>query len=275
MYSKWPEDRIMSTTSATKMLDVLREWFSVHGIPEHPVTDNGPQFTAEEFDIFTKRNDIKHVKSAPYHPASNGLAERFIQSLKQSLKASQHDDRSLIQRLSTYLLTYRTTAHATTGVPPCKLLLQRDLWTRLTLLQPDCGRSVLDKQSQQKVAHDRSPGTILEVLGPVLYTVETEEGKRWKRHTHQIKGWIAPVPGGPTGVDVETSVEVGTPPFPEILTAVRPPGVPSASSPPEPDEAARDISSSEDRATVPSDSGTVTARRYPLRGDRNPHPRYK
>ena len=52
------------------------------------MTDNGPQFTAEEFDIFTKRNGIKHVKSAPYHPASNGLAERFIQSLKQSLKAS-------------------------------------------------------------------------------------------------------------------------------------------------------------------------------------------
>ena len=105
--------------------------------------------------------------------------------------------------------------------------------------------------------------------------METEEGQRWKSHTDQLKGWIAPVPGGPTGVDVETSVEVGTPPFPEILTAVRPPGVPSASSPLEPDGAARDISSSEDCATVPSDSATVIARRYPLRGDRNPHLRYK
>jgi transposase InsO family protein len=35
------------------------------------------------------RNGIKHVKSASYDPASNGLAERFIQSLKQSFKASQ------------------------------------------------------------------------------------------------------------------------------------------------------------------------------------------
>jgi transposase InsO family protein len=102
-YSKWPEVKVMSTTSTTKTLDVLREWFSAHGIPEHIVTDNGPQFIAEEFEIFTKRNGIKHVKSAPYHPASNGLAERFIQSLKQSLKASQQDGRSLSQRISTYL----------------------------------------------------------------------------------------------------------------------------------------------------------------------------
>ena len=94
-YSKWPEVKIMSSTTVSKTLDVLREWFSTHGIPEHLVTDNGPQFIAEEFETFAKCNGIKHVKSAPYHPASNGLAERFVQSLKQSLKASQHDSRSL------------------------------------------------------------------------------------------------------------------------------------------------------------------------------------
>ena len=77
-YSKWPEVRIMSTTTVSRTLDVLREWFAAHGIPEHLVTDNEPQFVAEEFETFTKRNVIKHVKSAPYHPASNGLAEHFV-----------------------------------------------------------------------------------------------------------------------------------------------------------------------------------------------------
>lgn len=297
-YSKWPEVRVMSSTSAAKTLDVLREWFSAHGIPEHIVTDNGPQFTAEEFEVFTKRNGIKHVKSAPYHPASNGLAERFIQSLKQSLKASQHDGRSLIQRISTYLLTYRTTAHSTTGVPPCKLFLQRELRTRLTLLQPDCERSVLDKQSQQKMTHDRSsrlrawsvgdkvmarnlrpgpdwvPATIVDVLGPVSYMVETEEGQRWKRHSDQMKGWIAPALGNRTQVDVETGDETDTPPFPEISDPVRPPN--SDVTPPNPQEpvnedAARGTSPLEDRHAVPS----VPVRQYPLRDARNPHPRYK
>ena len=77
-YSKWPEVRVMSVTTASATLDVLREWFAVHGIPEQIVTDNGTQFTSETFEIFVKRNGIKHIKSAPYHPASNGLAERFI-----------------------------------------------------------------------------------------------------------------------------------------------------------------------------------------------------
>ena len=91
-------------------------------------------------------------------------------------------------------------AHATTGAPPCKLLMNRELRTRLDLLRPGCEKSVLDKQAVQKSSHDRRanvqefvvgdrvfarnlrpgpewvPSTILEVLGPVTYIVETDEG---------------------------------------------------------------------------------------------------
>ena len=144
--------KVLSTTTVSKMLNVLREWFAHHGIPEHIVIDNGPQFMAEDFEIFTECNGIK---SAPYHPASNGLAEHFIKSMKQSLKASEGDGRSLIQRLSCYLLNYRSTAHSTTGVPPCQLLVGRDLRTHLSLIQPSCEKTVVEKQSQQKSSHDR------------------------------------------------------------------------------------------------------------------------
>ena len=47
--------RVMSTTTASATVNVLREWFAVHGIPEQIVTDNGTQFTLE---IFVKRNGI-------------------------------------------------------------------------------------------------------------------------------------------------------------------------------------------------------------------------
>ena len=207
----------MSTTNVPATLDVLREWFCTHGIPEQIVTDNGSQFTAEAFKAFTQCNGIRHVRSAPYHPSSNGLAERFVQSLKASLRASLNDGRPLAQRLSSYLLTYRTTAHATTGVPPCQLLLNRELRTRFSLLQPSHERSVLDKQALQKSAHDRRaysrkwivgdrvmarslrpgpdcvPAVITEVLGPVTYVVETAEGLHWKRHADQLKDWLPPV----------------------------------------------------------------------------------
>ena len=100
---------MMSSTTVPVTLEVLRQWFSVHGIPEQVVTDNGSQFTADAFKVFMDRNGVRHIRSAPYHPASNGLAERFVQSLKQSLKATLNDGRSLTQRLSSFLLTYRTT----------------------------------------------------------------------------------------------------------------------------------------------------------------------
>ena len=35
------------------------------------------------FQRFMKSNGIKHVLSAPYHPATNGLAECFVQTMKQ------------------------------------------------------------------------------------------------------------------------------------------------------------------------------------------------
>ena len=61
-------------------------------------------------------------------------------------------------RLSSYLPTYRTTVHATTGVVPCELLCQRHLHTHLDLLQPDPEKSVLQRQSTQRMSHDGKSG---------------------------------------------------------------------------------------------------------------------
>ena len=47
------------------------------------VADNGPAFTSMEFAQFMQRNGIWHVTTAPYHPVSNGLAERAIQAVKR------------------------------------------------------------------------------------------------------------------------------------------------------------------------------------------------
>ena len=77
-HSKWPEIYPMSTTSVSKTLDVLRQIFSSYGLPEQIVSDNGSQFTSEEFAEFTTKNGIKHIKTAPYHPSSNGAVERLV-----------------------------------------------------------------------------------------------------------------------------------------------------------------------------------------------------
>ena len=75
-YSKWPEVIPMQSTTSVCTIKVLMQIFATHGLPERIVTDNGPQFCSQEFKEFLEVNGIQHTFSAPYHPATNGEAER-------------------------------------------------------------------------------------------------------------------------------------------------------------------------------------------------------
>ena len=48
--------------------------------------DNGPCFSSREFHDFLKNNCAVHMRSAPYHPFSNGMAERTVQTVKHGVK---------------------------------------------------------------------------------------------------------------------------------------------------------------------------------------------
>ncbi|PFX21818.1 Uncharacterized protein K02A2.6 [Stylophora pistillata] len=78
--SKWLEVIPMSSTTAQATVDALRSLFAIHGLPEEIISDNGPQFIPQEFKDFLRYNHVKQILSAPYHPASNGEAERAEQS---------------------------------------------------------------------------------------------------------------------------------------------------------------------------------------------------
>ncbi|XP_040164697.1 uncharacterized protein K02A2.6-like [Anopheles arabiensis] len=75
-YSKWPEIIPTRQTTAQATVQMLRGLCARFGIPETVVSDNGTQFTSSEFRDFCMENGIHHVRTAPYHPQSNGQAER-------------------------------------------------------------------------------------------------------------------------------------------------------------------------------------------------------
>ena len=66
-HSKWLEVIIMSSTTATETIGVLRQLFAAYGLPTQVVANNGSHFTSDEFATFMKMNGIKHIRSAPYH----------------------------------------------------------------------------------------------------------------------------------------------------------------------------------------------------------------
>ncbi|XP_049267675.1 uncharacterized protein K02A2.6-like [Rhipicephalus sanguineus] len=120
-HSKWLEVFAMNSTNSEKTVEKLRSVFAAYGLPEEIVTDNGPQFTSACFETFLKRNGIRHTKTPPYHPASNGTAERCVQTLKrhllkQVLEEKQNGEpRSLQHRIDQFLFTYRNTPTGTIG----------------------------------------------------------------------------------------------------------------------------------------------------------------
>ena len=90
-HSKWLEASVVASTSSEQAIKALKRVFATHGLPEVLVSDNGTAFTSTEFQTFVKRNGFRHVKTAPYHPASNGLAEQAVQTVKEALKKSSGD----------------------------------------------------------------------------------------------------------------------------------------------------------------------------------------
>ena len=83
---KWIDAHIMSSITSSKTNEILRSVFATHRIPQTIVSDNGSSFTSDEFKLFTQKNGIKHVYLAPYHPSSNGQAERAVQMIKHGIK---------------------------------------------------------------------------------------------------------------------------------------------------------------------------------------------
>ena len=79
-YSKYPCIHPSSSTSTRATLDLLEEDFAHFGFPHTLVTDDAPTFTSEEFQHWCKERGITHLTGAPYHPATNGAAERLFPS---------------------------------------------------------------------------------------------------------------------------------------------------------------------------------------------------
>ena len=143
--SKWIEVFPMSSTTASATIQALRFLFATHGLPEEIVSDNGPQFVAQEMKNFLKSNGIGQCLSSPYHPASNGEVERAVRTFKESMKTMKDEPGTQTEKLARFLLGYRTTPHTATGCTPAEILMGRRIRTRLDLMHPDMSARISEK----------------------------------------------------------------------------------------------------------------------------------
>ena len=114
-YSKYIDAHVVTSATTAATILRLRQTFSTHGLPCTIVSDNGSPFTSREFQQYCSMNGIKHIRSSPFHPASNGLAERAVQTIKGGHKKMGGD---LETRMFEILGRYRITPQTTTGESP-------------------------------------------------------------------------------------------------------------------------------------------------------------
>jgi hypothetical protein len=146
-YSKYPCIHATQSLSTRSTIDILEEDFAHFGYPHAVVTDNAATFMAEEFKAWCHENGIVHLTGAPYHPATNGAAERLVQTFKKALRKSDLPPRRALQR---FLMQYRRTPTAT-GYSPSELLNRRQIRTKIDTLLPSPTHLAQDYQVKQTV----------------------------------------------------------------------------------------------------------------------------
>ena len=198
-----------TATSSSATISLLRKSFAALGLPEVVVSDNAPNFTSEEFEVFMKKNAIKHIKTPPYHLASNGVVERAVQTFKDGMKKQKNG--TIETKLSRFLFKYRITPHSSTGISPAQLIYGRRIRSHLDCIRPDLGKKTRDVQQKQKQSHDRharsrefqmedlvyvknngqgdkwEKGKVVGRLGQAMYVVLMEDGRCVRKHLEQLR----------------------------------------------------------------------------------------
>uniref|UniRef100_A0AAV2KXD0 ribonuclease H n=1 Tax=Knipowitschia caucasica TaxID=637954 RepID=A0AAV2KXD0_KNICA len=193
---------------------------------EQIVTDNATTFMSEEFQLFMKRNGILHTTGAPRHPATNGLAERYVATFKAGMKKLDGEDLNVEDKVSHFLLRYRTTPNSATGESPADLHLKRHVRLRLDFLRPNIAMRVRRRQYQKKEEHDsRATERQFDVDDPGETTDQV-----YRRHGDQLRHRYPqevsdPEPLGATqSADQESNLAgpVSTAPAPQPFTLDQP-----------------------------------------------------
>ena len=131
-YFKYPCIHATTSVNSRATIDLLEEDFAHFGYPHSIVSDNATTFTSEEFQSWCKERGITHLTGAPYHPATNGSAERLVQTFKQALRKSSLPPKRALQEI---LMQYGRTP-TSCGYSPSELLNNHQIRTRLDELLP-------------------------------------------------------------------------------------------------------------------------------------------
>ena len=134
--TRYPEAVPLKNIEAITIADALVDIFSRIGVPQEILSDRGSQFTSGLFREVTKLLSMRQLFTTPYHPAGNGLVERFNGTLKLMLRRMcAEKPKDWDRYLGALLFAYREAPQASLGFSPFELIYGRRVRGPLTLLK--------------------------------------------------------------------------------------------------------------------------------------------
>ena len=104
----------------------MLDMYSRVGMPEEVLNDLGTQFTSDCMKEVSRFLSFRRFTTSPYHPACNGLVEKFNGNLKQMLRKLCHKKpRQWHRFINPLLFAYREARKEATGFSPFELLYRR------------------------------------------------------------------------------------------------------------------------------------------------------
>ena len=147
---------------------------SEYGWPDTIVSDNGPCYTSEVFTNLMSEYNINHITSSPHYPQSNGLAEKYVQIVKNLFYKAKEEGKDLYQSL----MVYCNTPLSNSLQSPMQILASRSARSDLPMSNAARKQKGLDcEQLRVKHKNEQMPLHDLHLNQAVMY--QDPSDKRW------------------------------------------------------------------------------------------------
>ena len=134
--TRYPEAVALPRIDTAEVAEALVKIFSRVGIPVEILSDRGTQFTSDMMREVGRLLSVRQLVTTPYHPACNGLVERFNGTLKKMLRKMCADQPNDWDRyIDPLLFAYREAPQASLGFSPFELLYGRSVRGPMTILK--------------------------------------------------------------------------------------------------------------------------------------------
>ena len=146
--TRYPEAVPLCTIDAPRIAEELVKVFARVGVPGEILTDQGSNFTSQMLTEIYRLLGVQPIQTSPYYPQTDGLVERFNQTLKRMLKKAAMDNVKDWDKFVPYLLfAYREVPQASTGFSPFELVYGRQVRGPLDILKESWEASTKSEES--------------------------------------------------------------------------------------------------------------------------------